>query len=100
MEFGMRRVSAEGANRWYTELFTDLDRQPVHDLCMARHGSFGLVGGIDENGVRSSSTFDQFVALQGLCAPASTESGSNSINSASAAVASGFGTGSGFPSSR
>jgi hypothetical protein len=39
-------------------LAADLDRQPVIDFCVSRHGSFGLVGGIDEDRVATSFTFE------------------------------------------
>lgn len=96
-------AAALGMYRWNFQLPADLQSEPIIDLRMARNWSFGINDWIDLDrmappfAVKSTAiplkVADQITPLQFLGTPASTESGTNSIKSASAAVASGLGIG-------
>jgi hypothetical protein len=104
---GPRALVADGR---HGKLTTDLDSEPVIDFRVTRHGSTIPVNGIHENRVTASfalettaialQVVEQFVALHGFAKPASTVRGINSMRSASGALTSESGTGSGLPSSR
>jgi len=95
---------------WDFQLYADFRCQPVVDLRMTRDRSLGVNDRIDVDRMAPAfaiktttiplKVIDQLTPLQFRGTPASTESGTNSIKSASAAVASGLGTGKAFPSSR